>query len=290
MNNVVFSVIIVSYNNLQVLIDCIESVNKYNDINNKLEIIVVDNSSNENIYKYVKTNFTQVQIIKNDNKGFGEGNNVGAKSANGKYLLLLNPDTILVEPLFRFAIKSFENDKNLGLFGVKLVDLNLKRNMSYYIMDNTGFYASQINKILNVTDIFIDGKMLISGANMFVRKDTFIDCGMFDEKIFMYCEEQDLIKRIRLLGKKTAYFKSKRIIHLEGKTSHSKETTIIRRLESKKYYCNKYNLNFIKKVKSELRYNYFKLFIYKFINNNRLDICSNNISILKDYINRKSDD
>lgn len=283
MNQIDFSVIIVSYENLQIVIDCLDSISRYNDIEDRLEIIIVDNSPENNIYNYIKANYPQVKIIKNNNKGFGEGNNVGVKNSNGKYLLFLNPDTIFIEPIFKFTMEKFEKEKDLALFGIKLVDINLNRNMSYYLIDKYGFIASQLTKLCNKIDIFIDGKMFIAGADIFVKRDVFISCGMFDENIFMYCEEADLIKRVKLLKMKTAYFKSKRIIHLEGKTLVNNEKAQIRRLASSQYYCNKYKLSFKKKLKNEIRYEYFKMLIYRYKNSKKSEICKNNISILKKF-------
>ena len=174
-------------------------------------------------------------------------------------------------------------DNNLGLFGVKLVDRQLKRNMSFYLMDKYGFICSQIIKVCNRLDLYIDGKMFISGADMFIRKDVFIKIGMFDENIFMYYEEPDLIRRIKLINKKTKYFKYKKIIHLEGKTSEKKETSIIRRLKSAHYYSLKNNLNFHKQLNCELRYNYFKLIIYKIFRSKKAKICLSDIRIIKQY-------
>ena len=86
MNHILFSVIIVSYKKLDILIDCLDSIYKYNDIGDKLEIIVVDNSPEDNIYNYIKSNYNDVRILKSENKGFGAGNNLGAKIARGEYL------------------------------------------------------------------------------------------------------------------------------------------------------------------------------------------------------------
>lgn len=281
MSHVEISVVIVSYKNLDIIIDCINSIYKYNDIGDRLETIIVDNSPEDNIYEYVNENFKQVNIIKNNNKGFGQGNNVGAKKAKGKYLLFLNPDTILIEPIFRFAIEKFDNDKSLALFGVKLVDLNFKRNMSFYLIDKHGFLSSQFIKFCNKTDFYFDGKMYIAGANIFVKKELFFDCGMFDESIFMYYEEPDIIKRIKLLNGKTAYFKSKRIIHLEGKASENSTVALIRRLESAKYYSMKYNLDFNKQIKKETRYKYLKLIILKLLRNGKSKVLEEEINVLK---------
>lgn len=284
MSGIELSVIIVTYKNLHIVVDCLDSIIRHNDIGKKLETIIVDNSPDDKIYTYVKCNYQDVTIIKNENKGFGEGNNVGAKNAQGDYLLFLNPDTILIKPVFRFAINQFKKDNRLAMFGVKLVNKDLKRNMSYYWIDKTGFIAAQTIKTFNTLDFFIEGCMFIAGADMFIRKEAFMQCGMFDENIFMYMEEADLTRRIRQLGFKTAYFHKMQIIHLEGQTTDDGTIALKRRLESTRYYCEKYKLNFIDRINSELRYSYFKLFIYKVLRmNNKALILRNNIAILKGF-------
>ncbi|MCB2306041.1 glycosyltransferase family 2 protein [Clostridium estertheticum] len=283
MSNVEFSVITVSYNNLQILIDCIESIYKFNDIGNKLEVIIVDNSPESDIFDYIKEKYIKVKIVKNDNRGFGEANNVGATFAKGKYLLFLNPDTILVEPIFKFAIDKFEQDKELGGFGVKLVDLKCNRNTSFQYIDKCGFIDNQIIKLCRKLDFFIDGKMCITGADIFMNKEVFYDCGMFDENIFMYSEEADLTRRIKSLKKKTAYFKERSIIHLEGKTISDKQIDLVRRMESQKYYCGKYGLNFKKMINSQIRYIYFKMIMYKITYSKKYELCKNNINIMKGF-------
>lgn len=284
MKEIDFSVIIVTYNNIEIVKDCLKSIHQYNDIGKLLEIIIVDNSSNKKILNYVKKNWRDVKIIDNNNMGFGEGNNVGAKKAKGKYLLFLNPDTILVEPIFKFAIEKFENNDNLGLFGVKLIDRNFKKNMSYYLIDKSGFLAAQLNKICNKFNFFLDGLMFISGANIFIKKEIFVNAKMFDQKIFMYKEESDLIKRVKNLNYKTAYFKSKKIIHLEGETVSNSNMALKRRLDSSRYYSKKYNLNFKKQLCQEMRYNYLKFYLYKFIKNKKQYIYKDNINIIREYL------
>lgn len=265
MNKKVFSVVIVSYKKLDILIDCIKSIQKFNDIGKALEIIVIENSGSMGICKAISNMFKEVTVIKNENRGFGQANNIGAKIARGKYLLFLNPDTIFIEPLFKFAIDKFEKDSNLALFGVKLVDKELNGNMSFYYIDKYGVISNQLLKKNNKKNIYVDGKMYISGADIFIRKNVFIESGMFDENIFMYNEEPDLIKRIKKKCEinKTSYFSEKRLIHLEGKTTELiKNTKLKLEIESYKYYCIKYNLNFRKKINIRKRYELYKMFIY----------------------------
>ena len=197
MNKILISIIIVSYNNLNILVDCVKSIKKYNDIGSELEIIIVENSNNDNIFNFISLNYKNINVIKNFNRGFGQGNNVGARAAKGEYLLFLNPDTILVEPIFKFAINKFRCNDRLALFGLKLIDKNFKSNMSYYFIDKHNFIHGQIIKIFNRLNIFLKNCMYISGANIFVRKEIFFQAGMFDENMFMYYEEPDLTKRIK---------------------------------------------------------------------------------------------
>ncbi len=286
MNKILLSIIIVTYKNLEVIKDCLDSINKYNDIGNQLEIIVIDNSPDDTyVYNYVKENYKEIKIIKNENKGFGHGNNVGVKNSTGNYILFLNPDTILVEPIMKFAIKKFEEDSKLELFGVKLVDKNIKSNFSFYFDFNFKFIYLQLIKLLNKLNIFIEKKMFIAGADIFVRRSTFINVGMFDENIFMYGEEGDLIRRIKLNDEnsKIKFFKEKKIIHLEGRSSEIKEKATEERLKSSIYYGKKYNLNINNRLSDELNYLKLKAGIYRIINKKKYSEIVKLINIMIKY-------
>lgn len=264
MKDIKVSIIIVSYNNLDILIDCIESIFKYNDIGTELEIIIVDNSTCNNIYNYIKNNYSECTIIKNANYGFGQANNIGAKIAKGEILVFLNPDTILIEPIFRFTLLKFYSFPKMALFGVKLLDKQLKMNMSFYFIDKHDFFSGQIIKLLNKLNLFFKDSMYISGADLFVRKSEFYKAGQFDNNIFLYYEEPDLIKRIKNNGCKISFFPTKRIIHLEGKTTHNYKKFLVIRLQSAKYYSCKYNLNLKKQIRDEIVYNKIKYLIVKY--------------------------
>jgi len=284
MKNILFSVIIVSYKNLKVLINCIDSIYQYNEIEDKLEIIVVDNSPEDNIYRYIKVNYPGVRILKSNNRGFGAANNLGANIAKGKYLLFLNPDTLLIEPIFKFAIEQFEKDDKLALFGVKMLDENLKRNTSFAFLDKKGFFAVLFTKLLNKADFFLESKMYIVGAAMFIRKNVFFEVGMFDENLFLYREEADLARRIKAYNYKIKYFKNKRLIHLGGKSSTDLSSTskLSEQLKSTKYYCQKYGIDYNKMILKEIRYLKFKRFVYKMINQHKCDEIEIYINILKE--------
>ncbi len=285
--DIIFSVIIVSYRNLEILKETLDSLIRYNDLGDALEIILSDNSPEMDLYEEIKRSYPQVVAIKNENKGFGHGNNEGAKVARGKYLLFLNPDTVLVEPIFKFAQEKFEKDLKLGVFGVKLVDKEMKPNHSYYIMDGDGFWTAQKEKLANTLDFYLDGKMYIAGADLFVRKNAFIDSGCFDENMFMYSEEPDLTRRVRALGYTTAYFKQKSIIHLEGKTTGKSLTSEKMRLESKEYYCRKHGLDYRKRLIQERNYDYFKIALYRIIRPEGVNDLQDKLAMLNDIIQKE---
>lgn len=264
--NIKLSIIIVSYQNIDIVRDCLDSIQRYNDIGDELEVIVSDNSADMNLFNTVKTEYGWVKLIKNENRGFGDGNNRGYEISHGRYLLFLNPDTILVEPIFKFAIQQFERDENLALFGVQLCKKNLKKNSSFFMIDKYGILSSVKIKFCRSVGLYQDGKMFISGANLFVRRESFEQAGRFDEQIFMYKEEADLIKRIKLYSdaKNTKFFKKKRIIHLEGGTENESGQSVSqleRLFDSDVYYSDKWNKDVKKIYIQRLRYQKFKLLI-----------------------------
>lgn len=169
----ILSIIIVGYKDEQTVLDCINSINTYNDIGKGVETILVDNSPEHNVFYAAQKQFPDVECIKNINNGFGAGNNLGASQARGKYLLFLNPDTILVEPIFEYAIERFNRNSNLSMFGVKMVNLRLERNASFYLIESGGLLRSIIAKLSNKWDFYLNGSMYIAGSNMFLRAVDF---------------------------------------------------------------------------------------------------------------------
>lgn len=277
------SVIIVAYNCLNYLERCIKSINKYNDIGERLEIIVVDNG-NDNTHNWLNSQ-SNIIYVKNKNKGFGQGNNVGANYANGKYLLFLNPDTELIEPIFQYAIDIFEKYKDVGSFGFKLLNKENKMGPTYDLRSRMGLCKQIYRRICIKLDIFDNKKMYTSGADMFIRREVFFKCGGFDENIFMYWEEADIANRINKTGYKIAYFKNKSIIHYEGKTEDaSLSKKYIREQESREYYCKKYNISYLSEGKKERRYCMLKMLLLGIAGNKTR---SNEYKKIVDFWNEK---
>ena len=268
------SVIIVSYNGKEMLYDCLKSIEKYNDIGEQLEVIVSDNSPDDQVVEMVQAEFPEVVTVHNPlNGGFGYGNNRGAEIAQGNYFLFLNPDTLLVEPIFKYCMDQFEMNENLALFGIKQITDEYASNFSFYLLDGIGILDGLYQRYCQKKDKFIDGRMFIPGSDMFIRKDIFSAIGMFDENLFMFYEESDILRRVKMYSSDliTAYFPEKKLIHLVGGTRKRKVSTDLNSirlvLTSLRYYCGKYQLNYKKMIRKYIRLSYLRKLKYLLVGN-----------------------
>ena len=114
------SIIIVTYNSLDLVFECLNSVFKYNDIGDELEVIIVENNSpqGEVMFSKIRELYqTKVTLILNSqNGGYGQGNNIGVKASNAPFIMIMNPDVCLIEPVFKQILRTFD-DEQVGLVG-----------------------------------------------------------------------------------------------------------------------------------------------------------------------------
>jgi GT2 family glycosyltransferase len=229
------SVIIVNYNVRYFLEQCLISVNKsIKDLN--VEIFVVDNDSVDNSVKVVRNKFSGVKLIENkQNLGFAKANNQAMKIAKGKYVLLLNPDTLIEEDTLFKSFEYMENNPDTGALGVKLIDGEgefLPESKRGFPTLTSSFYRliglSKIfpkSKIFNQYNLgFLDEDKIaeidvLSGAFMFVRRDILKEVGYLDEDFFMYGEDIDFSYRIKKAGYKVVYFPLTQIVHFKGEST-----------------------------------------------------------------------
>ncbi|WP_185975835.1 glycosyltransferase family 2 protein [Tessaracoccus rhinocerotis] len=244
------SVIIVSYLRPDLVLACLESIAAHNDLSTGVEIIVVDNSPQATVAEALRTLDTAfpipLRVIPNDNRGFGEGNNVGASAATGDILLFLNPDTELTAPTFVPAVTHFARDLSAGTLGVQLVGPDGSKRLSFYWKEWSGFTAAALTKLTNRFGLYWQSRMFTSGAALFVRASSFREVGMFDDRIFLYGEERDLFRRIHQAGYTTHFSRSLRIIHHEGGGQTESLSGLRHRLQSRAHYSDKFarpNLN-----------------------------------------------
>ena len=225
------SVIIVNYNTLEMTKKCIESVIRFTK-KNSYEIILVDNGSTDGSVEFF-TCYPNIHFIPNgDNYGFGKANNIGAKEAHGKYLFLLNSDTILLKDIISIFFDYSESNKSnsLACCGCSLLDGNMQPTLScghfpslMQEFSSIGFYRLYRNLYHNkwATAYLFDIQHpevvdYIIGADWFINRDVFESLGGFDEDYFMYYEETDLAYRIKHLGLCSVILPEEGIIHYGG--------------------------------------------------------------------------
>lgn len=228
--NIEVSVVIVNYNTKQMTSECIDSVIHFTK-SNLIEIILVDNASEDGSKEFYLTDKRVNYIYLNENIGFGRANNVGIEVASGKYIFMLNSDTILlddvIKKLFDFAEKNI--NKNLGAVGTCLVDRGNRNLLSFgqfitsrriyeRLLENLRIYKSTFEEdIYSKLDTHYHVEIdFISGADLFVPKCIFNKVKTFDPDFFMYYEETDLQRRMHKAGLKRYVINVRDIIHLEG--------------------------------------------------------------------------
>lgn len=224
---ILVSIILVNYNGADVLPDCLNSLDQLVPKDN-CEIILVDNNSQDDSPNLVAENFPDVKILRlPKNYGFGIGNNAGAKIAKGKFLFLLNTDTILTTNILPHLVELMEKNHDVGIIGTKLLfpDKSFQISFAYTIGIKGEFLAKKLH-----TDAEDKAKLncleqdfqeirevdIVVGAALFIRADLFHSLGGFDENFFVYFEDADLCKRVQEQGYKVIYTPHVSLIHIRG--------------------------------------------------------------------------
>ena len=231
------SVIIINYNTLEITKDAINSIlEKTKEIN--YEIILVDNASVDGSVEYFENNYKgKILFIKNtENLGFGRANNKGIEIAKGKYVFLLNSDTLLINNAIKILFDYMELNLKTGVCGGNLYNEKLLPTASYS-KKMMGYKTEYLEAIINVFRIKILRRKgsyfntknkpkkveIIIGADMFIRKEILKKVGNFDEDFFMYHEESELCFRILKNGYNIYSVPEAKIIHLESRSSKFKK-------------------------------------------------------------------
>lgn len=225
------SIIIVNYNTLKLTKQTIDSILlQTNGINT--EIILIDNASSDGSKEYFSNYYSEkiILIVNKENIGFGRANNIGIKLAKGKYIFLLNSDTILLNNAVKILFDFMEKNERVGVVGGNLYDIDNKPTISYELeLPGNELISLVKSKIWrNLNRKFNTGNKplevgYVCGADMMIRKNILEDIGYFDPDFFMYYEETELTARIRKRGYKIYNVPTAKIIHLEGKSSEFKE-------------------------------------------------------------------
>ncbi len=233
------SVIIVSYNVKYYLEQCLHSVFRSTG-KDETEVFVVDNASADNTAGHIarrfpKEQYPQLHFIANKtNEGFGRANNKALKKSKGKYVLFLNPDTLLAEDTINTCLEFMESHKDAGALGTRM----LKPTGEFAPESRRGLPTpfTAFCKLTGLSRLFPHSKILgryymsfldnrktgkidvVSGAFMMVSQSVLQETGGFDETFFMYGEDIDLSYRITKAGYQNYYLPAN-ILHYKGEST-----------------------------------------------------------------------
>ncbi|WP_442787308.1 glycosyltransferase family 2 protein [Flavobacterium suncheonense] len=250
------SVIILNYNVRYFLEQCVLSVQKALE-NIDSEIIVVDNFSTDGSCAMMKQRFPNVKLIENKaNLGFPKGNNIGVAEAKGKYLCILNPDTVVAEDTFEKILRFAESKTDLGIVGCKLIDgtgnflPECKRGVPtpwvaftkifglYKLFPKSSLFNKYYAQHLSENET---GKVdILVGAFMIMKRDLYLQVGGFDENCFMYSDDIDLSYLVLKSGKSNYYFHETSVIHYKGESTVRDGTYMKRFREAMQFFYKKH--------------------------------------------------
>lgn len=257
------SIIIVNWNTGNLLYNCVKSiVEETNNVN--YEIIIVDNNSSDNSCDKIEEEFENVNIIYSDeNLGFSRGNNLGIKNAKGEYLLLLNPDTIILENAIDKSFKKIKEYKDEKiLMGIRLLNRDKTLQLSsckFFNIKNTIFSSYVFDKDIHYMDHDSDWVM---GAYMLINRSFYNNIGGLNEDYFMYSEDMELCYNVKKNGGRVIFYSGAEIIHLynqSGKNKFNKKRDKVVTESSVKFVkdnykgIKKYGVIFILKIRCLLK-------------------------------------
>lgn len=237
------SIIIVNYNTKDLLINLLDSLKKAISVcaENKLkiQIIVVDNNSEDKSVQAIKNRFNWVEIIQNkENLGFSKANNIGMLDSKGELVLLLNSDTVVFPQTLLKIIRFIDGNPSAGAITCRVElssgKIDLASHRGFPTPWNAFCYFSGLEKLFPKSKLFsgyhqgwknfekthqIDA---CSGAFLLTRKKVISKIGLLDEDFFMYGEDIDWCFRIKKAGFEVFYYPHTKIVHYKGQSGRKK--------------------------------------------------------------------
>lgn len=268
------AVIILNYNDCDTTISLVNSIEKFQSID---KIVIVDNKSTDNSYeKLEKLRCDKVDVIKtNINRGYSSGNNYGIRYAINKYhitnILISNPDVVFEEKNITAMLNCLNSRDDIAMVGCTMVRPKFEKNSPGWHLPT---YKSEVLTSLVVANHLFEDKLIryekgyfdqeisyvdiVQGCFFMIKTKCFEDVGLFDEDIFLFCEEQILGYKLKKKGYKAVILNSYSFIHNEGgsisKNVNNKINKYMLHQKSKRLFLQKY-----------LKVSKFKLVIFDFV-------------------------
>ncbi len=247
-------IVIVNWNSHDFLRKCVESIFKSNQSELITSVIVIDNNSTDDSLYLLPIN-AKIQVIKNtDNVGFARACNQGFKLSKSNYILLLNPDAVLLDNTISASFDYMETHNDVDVLGCQLLNESNQItptcarfpkpiNFVYHSLGLSKIWPKLFHPPTLMTDWdhkesrFVDQVM---GAYMFMRKSVFEKAGYFDERFFVYFEELDFSLSLKKAGGKSFYHAGIQAIHTGmGTTETVKAFRLFLSLSSRLKYAKK---------------------------------------------------
>jgi len=263
------SFITINYNSTKYTLNLLKSIEKHTSLN--YEIIIIDNNSTQEQIDHLEQKYSSYKhttLIKNPiNCGFACANNIASKKAHGEYLFFINNDTKLLNDATLYFYNFIQKEKNCALLTAQLIDENKEFASSYKLFPsltkelfgNTlarAFNKYPSNKIHLTQPTKVE---VITGACMFFKQDVFNELQGLDEQFFLYCEEEDVSKRVRKLGYEIYFLPESHIFHKGGGSAEQSYDLL------KEYYIS-YNYLIFKhfnKIQASILYTLMSLKIFR---------------------------
>lgn len=237
------SVIIVNWKVRELLRGCLESVRSDSGLTaGAVEVIVVDNDSGDGSVEMVREAFPDVRVIANDeNLGFGRANNQALGLCRGRYVVLLNPDTVVLDGALGAMVAAMDRDRSISALGCRLLngDLSLQRwtggafprlrnVLNHYLM-----LDQLLPRRLRPMPLYLDHDARtpidvdwVSGACMMLRADD-LRGRLFDPAFFMYGEDMELCHRLKQQGGRVVYTPEASIVHYQGESMKQQQGDVL---------------------------------------------------------------
>lgn len=218
------SIVVVNWNTVLLLADCLRSILD-GTRNLEYEIIVIDNASADGSAEMIAREFPQVRLIRNSaNVGFARANNQGIRASRGRYVLLLNSDTVVPPGALNALVQFMDDHPDAGACGPRLARADgCAQRFAFggdpsigYLLARGGMHLV-FHKPLHDWETRVTHQVdWVSGAALMARRDALEQVGGFDEKFFMYFEDNDLCLRLHRAGWRVFYDPGVTITHLGG--------------------------------------------------------------------------